>query len=107
MFKTIAIFAITGLAIFSLVSCSREGQSKSAQNKTEEANVIDVNNQYCPVTSEKIKDELATSYVYEGKRYRFCCASCIIPFKRDPQKYIQKIEREEKAHPNAGEHMHD
>lgn len=106
MFKRIVIFGMTGLAVCSLVSCSPQGQGKAVENKAEEANAIDVNNEYCPVTGEKIKDELAASYVYEGKRYRFCCVNCIISFKRDPQKYIKIIEEGKQPQSGGQEHMH-
>lgn len=92
-------------AIFSLVSCSPQGQGKSVATKTEEAGAIDVNNQYCPVTGEKIQDGSAVTYVYEGKIYHFCCAGCIASFRKDPQKYIQKMEGG-KAHPESQEQMH-
>ena len=104
MYKMIIMVLVVSSVTFSLASCSPQGQSKGAQTKTEEANIVDVNNEYCPVTGEKIKDELATSYVYEGKRYRFCCANCIIPFKRDPQKYIKIIE--EGKYPSGDSQMH-
>lgn len=106
MSKIIIRGAAIGLVAFSLISCSPQGQSKSTQTKVEEANVIEVNNQYCPVTGEKIKEELATTYVYQGKRYRFCCVNCIIPFKRDPQKYIKIIEEGKQPESSGHEHMH-
>ena len=34
------------------------------------------------------------TYEYEGNIYNFCCAMCIDEFKKDPQKYIKKIEEE-------------
>lgn len=99
--KIAAIFIMTGLVTFSLVSCSPQG--KGAQVKSEEANVIDVKNEYCPVTGEKVSPDI--TYTHEGKRYRFCCAGCLAPFKKDPQKYIQKMGWG-KAHPESQEHMH-
>lgn len=105
MFR-IAAFIISVVAIFSLASCSPQGQGKAASRSAEEANAIDVNNEYCPVTGEKIKDELATTYVHEGKRYRFCCVNCIIPFKRDPRKYIKIIEEGKQPESVGQGHMH-
>ena len=34
------------------------------------------------------------TYEYEGKIYNFCCPMCIGEFKKDPQKYIDIIEKE-------------
>jgi YHS domain-containing protein len=39
---------------------------------------------------------MKATYEYKGKVYNFCCQMCIEEFKKDPQKYIKKVE-EEKA----------
>lgn len=43
---------------------------------------------------EKIEEAMKVTYEYEGKVYNFCCAMCIDEFKKDPQKYIKKVEEE-------------
>jgi YHS domain-containing protein len=58
---------------------------------------INVGNKICPVTGEKIEEQFKATYEYEGKIYNFCCAGCIEEFKKDPQKYIKKVEEELKA----------
>ena len=51
----------------------------------------------------KINKDLYTDY--QGKRVYFCCAACIEPFNKDPEKYIKKLQDEgvvlEKA-PDSG-----
>ena len=37
------------------------------------------------------------TYEYEGKIYNFCCAGCIDEFKKEPQKYIDKVNQELEA----------
>jgi YHS domain-containing protein len=44
----------------------------------------------CPVMGGKINKELYADH--DGKRVYFCCAMCPDPFKKDPQKYIKKME---------------
>jgi len=34
------------------------------------------------------------TYEYQGKIYNFCCPMCIGSFKKDPEKYIKKVEQE-------------
>ena len=46
----------------------------------------------CPVMGGTINKELYADY--EGKRVYFCCAGCIPDFKKDPAKYIKKLEDE-------------
>ncbi len=44
----------------------------------------------CPVLGGKIDKK---SYAdYKGKRVYFCCAGCEETFKKDPDKYIKKLE---------------
>ena len=56
-------------------------------------------NKICPVTGEKINENTKVTYEYQGKIYNFCCAGCLDEFKKDPEKYIKKIEEEKQAEP--------
>jgi YHS domain-containing protein len=53
----------------------------------------EVGNQICPVTGEKIDTKEKVTYEYKGKIYNLCCSGCIEEFKKDPERYIQVIER--------------
>jgi len=44
----------------------------------------------CPVMGGKINKAVFADHA--GKRVYFCCAACIEPFKKDPEKYIKKLE---------------
>jgi YHS domain-containing protein len=76
--------------------CWSQSQPESKQTAVEAAKAEDVGNKICPVSGDKIEEAAKAIYEYEGKVYNFCCAMCIDDFKKDPQKYIKKIE-EEKA----------
>lgn len=66
-----------------------------AQNET--AKAVNVGNKICPVTGDKVDGK--TTYEYQGKIYNFCCPACIDEFKKDPGKYIKKVEEELKSQP--------
>ena len=55
----------------------------------------------CPVMGGKISKEVFVDH--SGKRVYFCCNGCPETFKKDPDKYIKKLESEgvelEKAPP--------
>ena len=75
--------------------------------------VVNVGNKICPVSGEKIDDKMKATYEYEGKIYNFCCPMCIEEFKKDPAKYIKKIEeelssvlKEETKEGSTNEHHH-
>ena len=96
--KTIYLI-ILGLAVFSSVafamSCgadmSHEGGGKAPQEKSA---VVDAGNKICPVTGEKIDETTKVTYEYKGNVYNFCCPMCIDKFKKEPQKYIDKVNQE-------------
>jgi len=46
----------------------------------------------CPVMGGKINKEVYTDY--KGERVYFCCEGCISEFKKDPAKYMEKLENE-------------
>lgn len=46
----------------------------------------------CPVLGNKIDEKVFVDY--EGKRIYFCCSGCIDQFKKDPVKYLKKMEAE-------------
>ncbi len=56
-----------------------------------------IGNKICPVTGNQISEDTNVTYEYEGKIYNFCCAGCIDEFKKDPIKYIKRIEKEKNS----------
>ena len=50
-----------------------------------------VGNETCPVTGEKIDKQSEVTYEYKGRVYSFCCLACVPEFKKNPEKYIEKM----------------
>ena len=52
----------------------------------------------CVVSDEKL-GEMGKPYVFthEGREIKLCCKSCLKDFKKDPAKYVKKIEQADKA----------
>jgi len=50
----------------------------------------------CIVSGDKL-GEMGEPYVfeYEGRQIKFCCKGCVKDFKKEPAKYIKKIEEAE------------
>ena len=69
-------------------------QEQKTDMATEAVQLVDAGNKVCPVSGDKIDEKLKATYEYEGKIYNFCCAMCIDEFKKDPEKYIKKVEEE-------------
>lgn len=53
----------------------------------------------CVVSGEKLGGEMGKPYVftYEGREIKFCCKGCMKDFKKDPAKYLKKLDEAEKA----------
>ena len=85
--KTLSILLVLGLA-YPALALAADGGSKS---KDEEAKKAEAKFQTtCPVSGEKINKAVHADH--QGKRVYFCCADCVEPFRKDPDKYIQKLE---------------
>lgn len=86
--------------------CSTMGAHKRHEEKTK---VVD--NKICPVSGQNIDEKTKVTYNYKGKTYNFCCASCVEEFKKDPAKYINKIDqqlknKQEQPSTTASQHSH-
>lgn len=68
-------------------------------NSDEVSKPQNVGNKICPVSGEKVGQGgmNLVIYEYDGKIYNFCCTACVDEFKKEPQKYIQKVEEELKT----------
>ncbi len=130
MFKKIFVVLISGLFILGISNLSfammcgsdsgHGGHTQVAQSsgsghaheampeaKTSSENAVNVGNKVCPVSGEKIDEKIKVTYEYQGKMYNFCCPACIEEFKKEPEKYIKKVEDELKGESEAksSEHM--
>ena len=46
----------------------------------------------CPVLGGNVNKQVYADY--NGKRIYFCCSGCDAEFKKDPEKYMKKLEAE-------------
>ena len=110
MFKRICIILIAGVAGGFILGINRlPSITQFAQAQTEDkepaVKPIEVGNKICPVSGQEIKKEEVYQVEYEGKIYNLCCKMCLKDFKKDPQKYIEKLEKLEEE--EKGEHHHE
>ncbi|MBM4032075.1 MAG: YHS domain-containing protein [Planctomycetes bacterium] len=67
-----------------VAGCGQEGANQPAAGGKAQA--------LCPVMGQKINKAIFADH--EGKRVYFCCEGCPETFKKDPAKYIKKLEDE-------------
>ena len=106
IYLVIFLLAVLGLAICNLVfaGCGGSGMPdgygqmpECNQPAAASSAAVNTGNKICPVLGEPIDEASKATYEYEGKIYNFCCAMCIDTFKKEPQKYIDKVNRELQA----------
>lgn len=68
------------------------------------ADVVLVNT-ICPVSGEAFnRDDKTLSYFeHDGKNYGVCCSDCIALFKKDPKKYLAKLDAAQQKAKGAGD----
>ncbi|MDP2912161.1 MAG: YHS domain-containing protein [Candidatus Omnitrophota bacterium] len=70
------------------------GQMSHQMDSAAKSEAVDAGNKICPVMGEPLDEASKATYEYEGKIYNFCCTMCIDTFKKEPQKYIDKVNQE-------------
>lgn len=93
--KSVSAIAIALLAVS--VGTSYAGENCASCKKaptcaTKEVAVAVKKQTTCPVMGGAIDKKLFVDA--EGKRIYLCCTGCIAPVKKDPKKYIAKLEAE-------------
>jgi YHS domain-containing protein len=52
-------------------------------------------NTKCPVSGDDVDKEVTE--VYKGRTIAFCCKDCVKDFKKDPDKFVKKLDEEKAA----------
>jgi len=90
LFAALFIIAATG-DVFADDCEGCSGCSKKSVEKAEQK--VELKSQTtCPVMGGAIQKE--TFVDYNGKRIYFCCTPCVEEFNKNPEKYLDKLEKE-------------
>lgn len=71
--------------------------SRAAEKNSEKAKPYPLKT--CVVSDEKFGGDMGEPYVFthNGQEIKLCCKSCLKDFKKNPAKYLKKIEAAEKS----------
>lgn len=94
----VACALLVGLVAGRATAADDKQPDQKRAKKDEKAKPV---NTTCPLTGEKIDPVVTTQY--KGKTVAFCCEDCIKDFKKDPDKYMKKIEAEQAKARKEGE----
>jgi YHS domain-containing protein len=70
----------------------KKGPAKYVKELEDEGVVLEKLQTTCPVMGNKVNKDIYADY--EGKRVYFCCKGCVEQFKKEPAKYVKKLEDE-------------
>ena len=84
-----AIWTVLGMGMMAVGVVLAEDQPKE-QGKAEAGKAAVVAQTTCPVMGGAINKALYGDH--DGKRVYFCCGGCSADFKKDPAKYVKKLE---------------
>jgi YHS domain-containing protein len=90
MNKLILILAVAfSLSVFlpsdSLARCGMDHGNKGG-----------IINNRCPVMGDRVDENTPHKVVHRGKRIGLCCSGCVPEFKKNPDRYMRKLEKMEK-----------
>ena len=71
-------------------SASKSSTEKIEKAKQDTVQTTEVKQTVCPVMGNEINKEVYADY--NGKRVYFCCQGCLSTFKKNPEKYMKKLE---------------
>ena len=81
-------------AVLAISCCAAPLSGLAADQKTEKPKPYPLKT--CVVTDEKLGGMGdAYVFVYEGREIKLCCKGCLKDFKKEPAKYVKKIEEAE------------
>ncbi len=87
MRKLVLVLTVLGCIAFGF-GCGKQDES---EHKGQEV-VPEIVQKTCPVMEGKINPELYVDH--NGRRIYFCCQGCVDTFKKDPEKYMKKVDED-------------
>jgi len=85
------IVLCTAVAMMAGMGQAAAGEPKAPEGASVEKKAELAPQTICPVMGNPINKELYADV--DGKRIYVCCKGCIDPIKKNPQKYIKKLEK--------------
>lgn len=100
MVKRILVLVVVSIfvcgTVFAMCGTCGSENMKGAKKSVSAAVPVKINNTICPVTGEKVDMKNPVTVEHDGKVYNLCCPMCTDEFKKDPAKYIAKIDAQKK-----------
>jgi YHS domain-containing protein len=86
--KSLALAVLAGATTFLFVGCASDGH-EGHHHGTAAAKPYPLNK--CLVTDEGFNHGKPYTFVHEGQEIKLCCEDCLADFKKEPSKYLSKL----------------
>lgn len=93
MFRLLVIFS--GIIVLTSGTAKAETALEASKKVVKKAENEKIEQKVCPVMGGKIDPELY--YTYKGQKIYVCCPGCISAIKKDPEKYLKKVQKDIEA----------
>jgi len=94
--QIIGLVALVSLVGLFVAGCGNNDHEAHEHGKVapkgEEPAAAEIAQKTCPVMGGKIDKNIHIDH--NGRRVYFCCAGCVGTFKKDPAKYLAKVDAE-------------
>ena len=87
--KILALAVLTGATTFLFVGCASDGHDHSSHSHGAAAKPYPLTK--CLVTYEAFEHGKPYTVVPEGQEIKLCCKDCLADFKKEPSKYLSKL----------------
>jgi len=92
MVVVLALVAACGMIMLGCKRASEESKVPAASGPELKSGAAQTEQTICPVMGGPVSKN---TYVdYGGRRVYFCCPSCAAEFKKDPGKYLRKLDEQ-------------
>ena len=90
--KTISTITLVVLSSFALLSCNGDKEANNESSASSESGAKPYPLETCVVSGKKL-GSMGDPYViiHEGQEIKFCCDGCEPTFKKDPAKFLAKL----------------
>ena len=87
--KTLALAVLAGATTLLFVGCASDGHDHAGHANGAGAKSYPLNK--CIVTDEAFEHGKPYTFVHEGQEIKLCCEDCLADFKKEPSKYLSKL----------------
>ena len=87
--KVLALAVLAGATTILFSGCASDSHDHSGHSHAAAAKPYPLNK--CIVTDEAFEHGKPYTFVHNGQEIKLCCEDCLADFKKDPAKYLAKL----------------